>query len=709
MFKRVTIVTLVVAAFVLMLAVPALAFNGYRGDYTVKEGCACHVTSIGSVPPITPVWEGSKHAEAGVDNQATRLPYGSVCAGCHTSNFDPTKVVPTPTATAANGNVSWGASNGIPDPLTQSTGEFASSENFVGCSSCHYGTSALGPIFGEDSNDTTHTAPYGQLANADICGACHSRYSYTVDEFAVMDVPYTKVTTPIPGTPITPNPNPTTAIQPQMAIGYPMLGAPGTSGWDPAAPLSDYLNIPMTGWTPTPTATDAAGLMTYWKDSEGSDMLWQQVGHDGSAAQYPEWANEGHAMALTALTSQPFWASFPEATKQQCLECHSADFRIMKEAGKSVTSADVQYGITCVGCHTPHEAGTTKGKWDEEFDAQLIGDPKNSSNLCITCHNGELPVGQEATPGTEIHHPMKEMMAGYGAIGVPEIPSVHEGKCVQCHMPPTSYSRGSVQLGGNHTFTIIKPEVAAESSPIPVRTTTPSPGATPVVTMGQMPYSACTTCHGGQAPDDPYATYLQGTIEQRQSWTKAKIEQIWNELDKAAVNLGYADADAAQAALVAMPESDWSNAQQLFLSSFTNVEFVDSEGSYGIHNWAYSVRIVNTAMAQAKSVTAEPRKYVVTLNRVAKYRHVKRNARVPFKGGVQTGFGLAAQGKVTLQIKKKGGAWKNWTKVTLKTNGTYSKTLRMKNKGTWYVKTKMPGDGALNKTGYSRYWKIIVK
>ncbi len=87
------------------------------------------------------------------------------------------------------------------------------------------------------------------------------------------------------------------------------------------------------------------------------------------------------------------------------------------------TSADVQYGITCVGCHTPHDAGTVKGAWDEEFDAQLNNDASlkgNGSNVCIECHNGELPVGTQATPGTEIHHPMKEMMAGYGAIGVPQ-------------------------------------------------------------------------------------------------------------------------------------------------------------------------------------------------------------------------------------------------------------------------------------------------
>ncbi len=178
-------------------------------------------------------------------------------------------------------------------------------------------------------------------------------------------------------------------------------------------------------------------------------------------------------------------------------------------------------------------------------------------------------------------------MAGYGAIGVDEIPSVHEGKCIQCHMPPTSYGHGGVQKGANHTFQIIQPEVAANVLP---------------QGTNMMPYSACSTCHGRAS--DPMATYLQGTIEQRQSWTKAKIAAIWDELDMAAVKLGYADTDAAHTALVAIPEADWTNSQRLFLSSFTNVEFVDSEGSYGIHNFAYSVRIVNTAMNQAKAVTS---------------------------------------------------------------------------------------------------------
>ena len=147
-------------------------------------------------------------------------------------------------------------------------------------------------------------------------------------------------------------------------------------------------------------------------------------------------------------------------------------------------------------------AGTVKGAWDEEFDAQLVDDANlggNGSNLCTECHNGEIPVGSTASPGAEVHHPMKEMMDGYGAIDVQSFPSVHKGKCIQCHMPPTSYSRGSVQMGGNHTFRIIEPEVAVEASPIPIATsvdgratTYPNPSASPVVTTTD--HSTRTAC-----------------------------------------------------------------------------------------------------------------------------------------------------------------------------------------------------------------------
>ena len=364
-------------------------------------------------------------------------------------------------------NVAWGIMKTKPVLQPQAVGDNPWSENNIGCSSCHYGANVTGALAqsGVDVNDTADTAPFGDMANADICGACHSRYSYTVDQFAVRTIENVK----LDGTgAIIPNPSPTAAIQPQ---------------WRSATRCSvrRLRRLPRAGsrplhWLSTSRTRSRAGrliprrlppVLAFCRPtgkSPGKDTLYQQTGHDGSATQYPMGPARVMRRALTALTSMPFWASMPEATKQECLECHSADFRIMKETGKAVTSADVKYGITCVGCHAPHDAGTISGVWDEEFDAQLRNDKNlggNGSNLCTECHNGESPNRLHRFAGRRSPSPdEKEMMDGYGAIDVQSFPSVHKGKCIQCHMAPTSYSRGSVQLGGNHTFTIIEPEVA---------------------------------------------------------------------------------------------------------------------------------------------------------------------------------------------------------------------------------------------------------
>jgi nitrate/TMAO reductase-like tetraheme cytochrome c subunit len=776
MFKRVTIVALVVAAF-LVLAVPALAFNGMRENYSVATSCqGCHTNGNFGAPKVFDAWAETKHHENEAFSEPgfpQRVPTGSVCQGCHTANFNPAKMTPTPTATTTAYSTPVGPTS-VPTATSTAYGYMtdtsgsqtgagthsgAWSENYIGCSSCHYGAEPVSEADGRDVNDTAHKAPLGEMANADICGSCHSRYSYTVATYDILPIPTTSAVA---------------VIQPQMALGttaqpWQFLGAPnGSGGWNPAAPLSTVLNIPKSGWTPAPTATTAGSytspsLMTYWKlpaataTGQPTNTPWQLVGHEGSAAQYPEWAGEGHAAALTALTSQSFWGFLPEATKQECLECHSADFRILKEAGENPKSTDVKYGITCAGCHAPHEAGTVTGVWDEEWDAQLVNDAQlagNGSNLCTECHNGEIPAGSTASPGAEVHHPMKEMMDGYGAIDVQSFPSVHKGKCIQCHMPPTSYSRGSVQMGANHTFTIIEPEVAVEALPIPiatsvtVATTYPNPAASPVVTttttktQDSMPYSACSTCHNNNQKPTPVpvatsvsptpsagatkiavtvtqnvanqgdkALWLQNTIEQRQEWTHAKITEIHTELNAGAVRLGYADEAAAQTALVAIPEADRTFGQTNFLKAFTNVGYVESEGSFGLHNWDYSRAIVNVALAQAKAAVAgnpEPRQWVVSL-RVSR-DSINKGQKIFFRGAVLTGWGLAGKGKVTLQRRMNGQSWRNWKTQTLATNGTYDIRQRLNfKKGKWFFRASMPGDGGRNLANVSPNRVIRIK
>jgi hypothetical protein len=584
MARRLLFVAIVVAA-VLVMAAPALAFNGARADYTPSSTCQpCH--SPGGIgPAVYDKWAETKHAESNADGQSTRTPYGSVCAGCHTANYAPGKVVPTPTATSSTGTVTWTVTNVTPDTAHQADGNSAMSELDVGCSSCHQSQTA--------AHSGTPVNP-SNLANPDICGQCHTRYSYTVNTYSVAPIPYVKVDAS--GQPV-PNPTQTSLIQPQMAIGFQPWGD-AASGWAPAS-LTTVLNVPEPGWSPTPnpkaTTAGFGRLETFWTTTEGEILPWAQTGHDGNAQQYAEWNGpaDRHRFALEDLKKAV--GANPPA---ECLKCHSADYIIAPEDAKPAGDK-VKYGVSCVGCHTPHERGTAVGVWDEGFTPQLRTDGQKT--LCVTCHTAELPRGGIAVPGSTVHHAMKEMMNGTGAIGVPQgSPSVHKGKCVQCHMVPTLYSRGSVQLGANHTFKIVEPETAVDVSPIPIATTTPSPGASPVVTYAGMPYSACTTCHS--RPGDNAATWVQDTLTDRQTAMHTWNDQVTRALTSAAKRLGYKSTAAANTAINKIPMKKWSRGQMAFQKAFTNQSYVVAERSWGIHNWDYARTVILTALNQARAV-----------------------------------------------------------------------------------------------------------
>jgi len=645
MTKRVVGVTIVVAAF-FALSLPALAFNGFRSTYVLTGYCSsCHYTG-GIAQPTYDQWLTTAHA----NTTTTAIGRGAGCAGCHTGNYSPVKHVPTaattyPTAVAG----------------TQGSGTSGFSETFVGCSSCHVGVNTgpnttINDIFGTDPANTGHAVPMRNMANAAICGQCHARYSATVASYDSWTWP---AGSPAPIA---------TTVKPQGTLGdYNPLGA--APGWTPA-PLTAFLNVA--------TKADPVGN-AFWTGGQSMNA------HGEGAVQYEEWMVEGHANALTGLTGRSSWASLPEDARKGCLECHSTDFVMMEEAGEAPASTDARYGITCVGCHKPHEEGTQSSVWNEEKNPQLKA---ARQDLCVQCHNAEIPVDGEAAPGDEPHHPMKEMMAGYGAIDVQGLPSVHKGRCVQCHMVPTGYEHdGATATAGNHVFAIVTPEEAASQVDGSDR---------------NMPYSSCSTCHGSQR--DPLATYLEETIDDRQAWTVGKIAHIHALLTTAAAKLGFADAASAHTAVMAVAEADRTVNQTNFLKSFTNVDFVETEGSLGIHNWPYTVAIVNKAIDQASAVASDPWKVTAKRSKAK----VKKNRKVKYSGTVKTSSLVAGAGKVTLQRKKGSGNWKNWKTAKLNASGAYARTLKMTAKGTWYVRAKMAGN-ASNLTAYSAQVKVIVK
>jgi len=537
--SKVTLFVVVLVAVSMLATAAAFAFDGARDGYQLVTQCGiCHDvdTPLPGTPMVLPEWAETAHAHIGdyTAFEANQYPIrrGPSCAGCHSSNYDPTKAVPQDDGVAITHY-----------PFVSTAGDDAFSEPYIGCSACHYNTT------------TAHAGPFGELADAEICGQCHNRYSSN-------DTSYQSPASVPSG--IVP-----AALNPSYPVGY----NPFTTA------LADVIQ------TSSPTTPLGGG---WWSGGQSSKA------HGEGALQYAEWVQGGHSEALVGLRA----LGLPDFVAASCMECHSTDYRILEEAGEDVPlQSEAQYGITCVGCHTPHGGDETPATWNEERNAQLR---MPQDELCSSCHNAELPEGQTRfTPGDEVHHPMNEVMEGYGAIGVPRTPSVHKDSCVECHMVPTGYEHdGAAGTSANHRFAIISPEEAAS------QTTSTALG------VQNMPYSSCSTCHGRSG--DPLATYLQGTIENRQTYIGEQIEAIWAELDAAAARMGYADVDEAHGDLADKGQATWSDSELAFMSAFTNVEIVEQEGSFGIHNWAYSNAIVNKAMEQATSVKASVDEVTIT-------------------------------------------------------------------------------------------------
>lgn len=530
----------IAVAGLLVASDPASAFDGYRADFTPTATCApCHDDTSRFPAAARPYeeWLATAH---GAEVQTAAIARGPGCAVCHVGNYDPAKHVP--------------AAAGGPYPSALTDGDDAFSETGVGCSACHV------------EQVTTHAAADALLASPDVCGQCHARYSTTVATYPAWTWPAGA-----------PSPRPT-EVRLQGTLGdFNPVGSLGDRVWIEPSPLARFLTVPAAG---------APQLGRVWPSGQMASA------HGEGAGQYSEWVREGHAGALEQLRA------VGQAANPRCLECHSTDFRLANEAEEPIDPGAARYGVTCVGCHNPHERGAQSSVWNDGKNPQLIA---AREDLCVECHNAGLGTRSDGTPGVaragrRLHHPVREMMDGTGAIGVTTTgPGVHKGACVQCHMPPTGYEHdGAIGTAGNHLFAVITPEQAA--------TTTLDFGAYGV---RPMPYSACTTCHS--RPGDAPARWLQDTITDRQAAMTSWIERVTRTLAAAARSFGYggtgdaAAVAAANAALNREPASKWTAKERAFQRAFTNLSFVESEGSLGIHNWTYARVVVLTALKQAEA------------------------------------------------------------------------------------------------------------
>jgi predicted CXXCH cytochrome family protein len=264
---------------------------------------------------------------------------------------------------------------------------------------------------------------------------------------------------------------------------------------------------------------------------------WYSSGHALQAnMQYNEWLLSGHATSLTNLRNSG------EIIEESCLSCHSADYAYTSQLiaavqadDRSGTAPEMPTGETALF------GVTCVSCHDPHSEAgrptQLINEPYL---LCVSCHSNALI-------SNGVHHPVQEMFEGTQIVGeVQSRPSDHFADvsgpdCQTCHLATMPVESGTRM---SH---VMKPLL---------------PGAT-LDLEGVI--DTCAECHGDQV--DPPT--MQKLIDDIQQDTKARIEQA-----RAAVNAST---------------PDWV---------ITVLDFVEGDGSNGVHNYAYADELLDAVFAE---------------------------------------------------------------------------------------------------------------
>lgn len=283
-----------------------------------------------------------------------------------------------------------------------------------------------------------------------------------------------------------------------------------------------------------------------------SSVTCGQCHTDAHHPTFDEWQLSRHADAVDTLKSNTH-------ANDSCLECHSQDYRwaTETEADNVPTVASAVLSIECSTCHAPH------GNAAQPAQLRLP-----IANLCGQCHTQE-----EATLGNTPHHPQFEMLTGAGAFDATgdaftlahahtSLTSGGGQACAQCHVVRHEVeepNEGNPNVTG-HTF---------------------NPFDESIVTHQAAQYTGCTICHTAEAAG-ALREATQTSISARLAALAPRFDSTSDSyIDPA--TLSETDAALLQAALF-------------------DYQFVNADGSEGVHNPAYADAALDAAEAIVQQV-----------------------------------------------------------------------------------------------------------
>lgn len=299
------------------------------------------------------------------------------------------------------------------------------------------------------------------------------------------------------------------------------------------------------------------------------------------------WENSMHAVTTT-----------DPAGNANCVGCHTGTGFIQRMSGISPITDTSYHAIDCSTCHEPHGntgPGTTRQIRNMESvtlaDGTMIplsgndsrGYPSNAGEgiLCMQCHQARVNASTYVnnTAGTAHYGPhvgpQTDMLMGtngytYGqSIPTSAHQFVVQNSCVTCHMQEVPATDPGFLHVGDHTFTA---------------------SYTPAGGQKQMLVGACQTCHGPDVTtfDFPLFDYNgDGTIQGVQSEVQSLLDQLSTMLPPN---------NSVKTSLTI--DSTWNQHQ---LQAAYNWQFVNNDGSRGIHNTAYAVGLLKASIADLQA------------------------------------------------------------------------------------------------------------
>ena len=306
----------------------------------------------------------------------------------------------------------------------------------------------------------------------------------------------------------------------------------------------------------------------------GSGVCGQCHGAATHHVKTAEWNNSMHAMT----TRDPSGAG-----REGCVGCHTTNGFIGRMNGAQTVNTDFG-AINCQTCHEPHGQTTpttnthlvrTLAKVTLQDGTEITG--AGSGMLCMNCHqsrrNAATYAATTAASSTfgPHHSPQADMLKGTNGFtyGI-NIPSSAHGDvvadtCVTCHMQAVDPTTSTFTNAGGHTF---RASWAA--------------GGVDLVT-------ACQGCHGPDvaAFDFPLFDYNNDGV----------IEGVQTEVQKLLDQLSALLPPVGQPKTALTIDSTWTRAQ---LEAGYNWQFVNNDGSKGVHNTAYAVGLLKASIANLK-------------------------------------------------------------------------------------------------------------